>query len=137
MSLSMLVGRVILPLFGLALATVLVWQYARTGSIELPTADRLSLMASGRPDAAERPKFVSEGEQTLPVDPPTIVAEGRIVAYPGAEVVAGAETSGTIIRVLVQEKSLVSRGDLLVEFRADELKASLEEALARVAEAEA
>jgi RND family efflux transporter MFP subunit len=137
MSLSMLVGRVILPVIGLTLATVLVWQYARTGSIELPTADRLALAITGRAAPAERPKPVAEVGRTLAVDPPTIVAEGRVVAYPGAEVIVGAEAAGTIIRVLVQEKSPVRKGHLLVEFRADDLKASLDESLARVAEAEA
>jgi RND family efflux transporter MFP subunit len=137
MSLSMLVGRVILPVIGLTLATVLIWQYARTGSIELPEVARLSAPILGRPEASERPGPAPEEARALPITPPTIVAEGRIVAYPGAEVVVGAEAAGTIVRVLVQEKSPVRKGDLLVEFRGDDLKASLEESLARVAEAEA
>jgi RND family efflux transporter MFP subunit len=69
--------------------------------------------------------------------PATIVAEGRVVTYPGAQVVVGAETTGTIIRVPVVEKTVVKRGDLLVEFRSDELKAQVAEASARVAEVEA
>ena len=59
------------------------------------------------------------------------------MAYPGAEVVVGAETPGTIVAVRVREKAIVRAGELLVEFKADELKASLDEAAARVTEAEA
>ena len=60
-----------------------------------------------------------------------------MAAYPGAEVVVGAELAGTITRVLVQEKSVVHKGDLLIEFRGDEIRASAEEAVARVNEADA
>jgi RND family efflux transporter MFP subunit len=137
MSPSMLLGRVILPVTGLTLAIVLVWQYARTGSIELPEVARLSGPILGRADRAETLAPAPPEVLPLPATPPTIVAEGRVVAYPGAEVVVGAEAPGTIVRVLVQEKSPVRKGDLLVEFRADDLRASLEEALARVAESEA
>ena len=76
-------------------------------------------------------------EHRQPDDPPIILAEGHVAAYPGAEVVVGAELAGTITRVLVQEKSAVHKGDLLVEFRGDEIRASAEEAVARVAEADA
>ena len=49
----------------------------------------------------------------------------------------GAELAGTITRVLVQEKSVVHKGDLLVELRGDEIRASAEEAVARVSETDA
>jgi HlyD family secretion protein len=52
-------------------------------------------------------------------------------------VVIGAELPGTITRVLVQEKSNVRKGDLLIEFRGDAIRASAEEAVARVAQADA
>ena len=60
-----------------------------------------------------------------------------MAAYPGAEVLVGAELPGTITRVLVQEKSPVRKGDLLIEFRGDAIRASAEEAVARVAQADA
>ena len=70
--------------------------------------------------------------------PPTgIAAEGRVVAYPGAEVRVGAERAGRLVRVLVEEGVRVQKGQLLAEIDSDELRAELAEARARVVEAEA
>ena len=66
-----------------------------------------------------------------------VAAEGRIVAYPGAEVRVGAERGGRLVRVLVEEGAAVRKGRLLAEIESDELRAALAEARARVAEAEA
>jgi RND family efflux transporter MFP subunit len=66
-----------------------------------------------------------------------VAAEGRVVAYPGAEVRVGAERSGRLVRVLVEEGAPVRKGQLLAEIESDELRAALAEARARVAEAEA
>jgi RND family efflux transporter MFP subunit len=67
----------------------------------------------------------------------TLAAEGRVVAYPGAEVSVSAERAGRLVRVLVTESQAVKAGQLLAEIEADELRASLDEARARVREAEA
>lgn len=66
-----------------------------------------------------------------------VAAEGRVVAYPGAEVRVGAERSGRLVRALVEEGDSVRKGQLLAEIDSDELRAELAEARARVAEAEA
>lgn len=66
-----------------------------------------------------------------------VAAEGRVVAYPGAEVQVGAERAGRLVRVLVEEGQAVRRGQLLAEIDSDELRAALAEDRARVAEAEA
>ena len=66
-----------------------------------------------------------------------VVAEGRLVTYPGAEVVISAEQNGLILRLPVDEKSRVRKGDLVAELKADELRAGLGEARAKIAEAEA
>lgn len=66
-----------------------------------------------------------------------IRAEGRLAAYPGAQVVVGTDFAGTISRLLVQEKDVVHRGQLLVEIRADEQRAQLAEAKSGIAEAKA
>ena len=66
-----------------------------------------------------------------------VAAEGRVVAYPGAEVRVGAERAGRLVRVLVEEGAAVRRGQLLAEIDSDELRAELAEARARVVEAEA
>ncbi len=68
---------------------------------------------------------------------PRVIAEGRVVAYPGAEVVVGTEASGRIITLNVQEKSAVHRGDVIAELNASDLRASRDEAAAQIAEAEA
>jgi len=143
MSPTMILGRVILPAIGLALAGVLVWQVVRTGSLELtgtPASGPLRWLQDGLPGS----NATSHEETGAPanVQPktrtaPKIAAEGRVVAYPGAEVVVGAETPGTIVAVRVREKAIVRAGELLVEFKADELKASLDEAAAHVSETDA
>jgi RND family efflux transporter MFP subunit len=69
--------------------------------------------------------------------PDRVVAEGRLVTYPGAEVVVAAELAGTVVRLPVREKSTVRKGDLIAELGSDELRASRDEAAARVEEAEA
>ncbi len=69
--------------------------------------------------------------------PSQVIAEGRVVAYPGAEVVVGTDLPGTIVRLPVEEKQPVRRGQLLAELRADDLRAELDQARAGVAEAEA
>jgi len=74
---------------------------------------------------------------TLPEAASGIAAEGRVVAYPGAEVKIGAERAGRLVRVLVEEGDSVRKGQLLAEIDSDELRAELAEARARVVEAEA
>jgi RND family efflux transporter MFP subunit len=60
-----------------------------------------------------------------------------VAAYPGAEVTVGTDLAGTVARVLVQEKAVVRRGQLLVELASSEQRAALDEARARIGEAEA
>lgn len=74
---------------------------------------------------------------TAPAAPETvrIRAEGRIVTYPGAEVTVTPEVGGRIVRLAVEEGSLVREGQLLAELDAGEERASLEEARARLDEA--
>lgn len=64
-------------------------------------------------------------------------AEGRVAAYPGAQVTVGTDIAGTVARVLINEKDPVHRGQVLVELASAEQRAALDEARARVAEAEA
>jgi RND family efflux transporter MFP subunit len=66
-----------------------------------------------------------------------VAAEGRIVAYPGAEVKVAAERGGRLLRVLVEEGQSVRKGSVLAEIESDELRAARDEARARMAEAEA
>ncbi len=81
------------------------------------------------------------GAKHAPAPPPPasphVAAEGRVVAYPGAEVVVGTDLGGTIVSLKVQEKEKVRRGQLLAELRSDDHRAALDEARARVVEADA
>src|SRR5262249_59686403 len=108
----------LLPLFGLTLTAVLVLQMRGTlggaepaaASVKAPIAD---------PGAGRG------------------VAEGRVGTYPGAEVVVAADLPGTLVRLAVAEKQPVRKGQLLAELRADDLRAELAEAQAKVDEAAA
>jgi RND family efflux transporter MFP subunit len=80
-----------------------------------------------------------------PVAPPPVVretharvirAEGRVVTYPGAEVVVGTDVGGRLRALPVTEKMRIKKGDIIAEIDADEQKAALAEARRRVAEAE-
>ena len=83
------------------------------------------------------PASAEVGRVTEPPVSPRVVAEGRVVAYPGAEVVVGTEVAGLIVQLTVKEKSAVRAGDLIAELNSADLRASRAEADARVAEAEA
>ena len=67
----------------------------------------------------------------------SVVAEGRFAAYPGAEVVVSAETTGPLLRVVAVEGQEIRKGDLIAELAADEVGAALFEAKHKVAELEA
>src|SRR5258706_4077745 len=69
--------------------------------------------------------------------PGGVAAEGRVVTYPGADVVVGTERAGRLVSLRVIEGQRVKKGELLAELESDELRASLAEARARVSESEA
>jgi HlyD family secretion protein len=59
------------------------------------------------------------------------------VAYPGAEVTVGSDVAGTIDRLLVDEKQSVHKGAVIAVIRADDTRAALTQARARVNESDA
>lgn len=67
--------------------------------------------------------------------PRAILAEGRLVTYPGKQIVIGTELAGPLQKLLVGEKSVVKKGDLLAEIGVEEQRAALREAYARAKEA--
>jgi RND family efflux transporter MFP subunit len=123
MSPTILLGRVVLPGIGLVLAVALFWQVVRN----VPAGTGSEASPAGRAPAAQG-DALSSGR---------ITAEGRVVAYPDAEVTVGTEVLGTILRIPAREKLAVRKGDLLLELRSDEVRASLREAHARRIEADA
>lgn len=80
---------------------------------------------------------VAPASERTPATRPAVrrlVAEGRLVARPGAEVVVGSEIGGKVIRLLVGEKDTVHAGDTIAEIDCDEERAAVVEAQARLAE---
>jgi HlyD family secretion protein len=108
----------IAPLAGLGLVTLFVLQ-AR------------GLRADTRADTR------TDAPPVQVTDTHRVIAEGRMVAYPGAEVEIGTDLAGTLDDVQVSEKSRVKKGDVLARLRADDYRAELAEAKAGVSEAEA
>jgi RND family efflux transporter MFP subunit len=72
-----------------------------------------------------------------PVRTAGVAAEGRVVTYPGADVVVGTERAGRLVSFHFEEGQAVRKGELLAELESDELRAGLAEAQARVSESEA
>lgn len=130
MSPTMIVGRVILPVIGLALAGLLVRQVVATGSVGLPVT------SASDSDASPSQQPATESKASSAAAASKVVAEGRVVAYPGAEVVVGAEVAGKILAMPAGETSAVRKGTLLAEFRSDDAEAAVREAHARLAEAD-
>jgi multidrug efflux pump subunit AcrA (membrane-fusion protein) len=76
----------------------------------------------------------------LPVARPEsagVAAEGRLAPYPGADVIVGTEVAGRVLRLAVEEKAVVHKGDVLAELDSSEPRAALAEAKAQAAQAEA
>jgi RND family efflux transporter MFP subunit len=69
--------------------------------------------------------------------PARVVAEGRVAARAGAEVVVGTDTGGTLVKLLVSEKDRVEKGQLIARIDSSVDERALEQARARVTEAEA
>ncbi len=114
-------NRALWPLLGLGLLAVVVLQARAAVTTGAGRSAVTPAPAPGQPAPA------SGG----------VAAEGRVVAYPGAEVVVGTDLAGTIVVLNVQEKEKVRRGQLLAELRSDDHRAALQEARARVLEADA
>ena len=118
MTFSTTLKRLVAPMLGLALAGGVAW---RSGNLP------------GRPPRAS----ASPGATNAPPPSARVSAEGRVVAYPGSEVVVGTEVAGLIVDLPIWEKSVVKKGDLLAVLNSADLRAARAEALARVAEADA
>ena len=85
---------------------------------------------------ATRPKAPVK-PQTQAAKAPAVVAEGRVVAYPGSEVTVGTDVSGTIQTLAVEEKDTVRKGQVIAVIEAHDTRAALSVARARVSEADA
>ena len=111
-------------LAGLALVVVTAWQ-----------AERLNLQVSSFPANSGTPALIKSPTDGGAED--RVIAEGRVATYHGAQVTLSAEIVGRIERLVIDEKALVAKGDLIAEVKADDLRAALREANARLAEIDA
>lgn len=75
--------------------------------------------------------------QAAKQETPRIAAEGRVAAYPGSEVTVGSDVAGTIARLNVEEKQTVRKGDVIAVIEANDTRAALAVARARVGESDA
>lgn len=68
---------------------------------------------------------------------PRLVAEGRVVTYPGGDVTVSAEVGGKITELSFDERDRVKEGDVLARIDVAIQRATLNEALLRAKEAQA
>lgn len=87
--------------------------------------------------SATRTPHNAKPQTALKTETPRIVAEGRVVTYPGAEVTIGSDVAGTLERLNVDEKQAVHAGEVIAVIKGDDTRAALAVARARVGEAEA
>ena len=97
----------------------------------------LTVARGGLPQVFGGADTPADAPTSAAAQPEPVIAEGRIVSYPGAEVMVGTEISGRITRIAVQEQQLVRAGDLLAEIACDEEQAQLQEARFRISELDA
>jgi HlyD family secretion protein len=128
LTLKKLLLPMLLPILGLTLTVALVLQ------MRGPQGGLRSL-GNFAGSAAPAPSAHQTAAAADPAD--RVIAEGRLVTYPGAEVVVASDVAGTVVRLLVQEKQVVRKGQLVAELRADDVRAELAESRARIEEAEA
>jgi RND family efflux transporter MFP subunit len=98
-----------------------------------PALAVLILVATVAQFSATRAKPVPPGPASSNTSP-RVTAEGRVVSYPGSEVTVGTDVSGTIAMLNVDEKDTVRKGDVIAIIEANETRAALAVARARVAE---
>jgi HlyD family secretion protein len=113
----MIMKRLALPLVGIILVFALVWQVN-------PESLKHALK---KPKPAVVQTRLSDKSRT-------IRTEGRVVAYPNAEVNVGTDVAGTIVNLPVKERDCVRKGQVIAELRSDDLRASLHSAQAHANE---
>ncbi len=112
--------RFALPLVGVLLVFALVWQVNPESITHTIESQEKSEAAAVQTRAPEKPL--------------TIRTEGRVVAYPNAEVNVGTDVAGTIVYLPVKERDFVPKGQVIAELRSDDQRASLNSAQAHANE---
>lgn len=84
---------------------------------------------------SQKPPITQTATQTATIPAPGVLrSEGRVVAYPGSDVIVGTDLGGTLTQVLVREGDRVGRGQLLALLDARQEGAALDEAESRIQE---
>ena len=125
MIIERIVKYALLPLVGTFLVILLIVQMR--GQFE---------GASPKPRASASPQ-ASAARPAQPLNSGAVIAEGRVVTYPGAEVTVSTDLGGTIANLAVSEKQRVAKGELIAELNTDALVASLNHQRARISETDA
>jgi HlyD family secretion protein len=120
-------AKVLIPLVGVLMVGAMVVQARMfSANAAMGTLENLKAHATNLSPRKTSPALVSKGDY--------ISAEGRVSTYPGAQVIVGTDTAGTLVRLLVQEKSRVTKGQIIGEIRAEDTRAALELARTRMSE---
>lgn len=111
---------VILPVVGIAALAATIYEFRVASGSKLPFTKVTSVAAAS------------------PAAPAKLVrAEGHVITYPGASVTVGTEVQGTVISLPVKEKDFVAKGQAVAVLRADDNRAALGSAEARIAQDDA
>ncbi|MCP5518462.1 MAG: efflux RND transporter periplasmic adaptor subunit [Verrucomicrobiales bacterium] len=115
-----------------------MWITALAGAVGVWILLRQALSGSDFDPAPGVGTRIKSGRAGTNTPPHRVIAEGRVVAYPGSEVAVGAEISGILVSVSVAEKSAVQQGEVLAVIDSQLLEAEVAEAeaLATAREAE-
>jgi HlyD family secretion protein len=121
--------KVLIPLIGVLLIGAMVLQTkVFSANAAMGTLETIKTHAS-----TFRPSKTAPTELAM-TNGDYITAEGRVSTYPGAHVVVGTDTAGTLVRLLVQEKSTVRKGQVIGEIRAEDTRAALDLSRTRMSE---
>lgn len=125
----MIIERIVkyglLPLVGTFLVILLIIQMRGQLEGSTPKPRATTDTQAGTPRPAQ------------PLTSGAVIAEGRVVTYPGAEVTVSTDLGGTIANLAVSEKQRVAKGDLIAELNTDALVAALKHQRARISETDA
>ena len=106
---------------GLAMVAATVWQYR----LQLPLMAREpSATGNGLSESGRNHSFSGK----------RVIAEARVATYPGAQVTLSAEISGVLEKLTLDENDTVAKDEVMAEIKADDLRAALAEAKARLGE---
>lgn len=113
------------------------WTFVKERATTLILVALVTLVAGYEWHTARRAVNVAAAQVRAQPSQRGILAEGRLAVYPGSEVTVSAEIDGKLLDLRVGEEDRVAKGDLIAGLDVTDRSASLNEARARVSEAQA